>query len=415
MTFQKLNINYKAGILKSELKFFHFERKGAPIKIQFVFEGGAVEDPFDKQGLAHFLEHMIVAGTEKYPSKDLLSQELERLGGSYSAFTNIERIVINFLIPSKDELSNLTPIIQEVFFKLLFSEKTFEQERKSIISEIGLAKSSPQKCLEELYRQAFFSGSVFSQSILGTEESLERITLNDLKVRFQTMLSTNKVSVISAGDISFNEIKAMLETLVFKQGSADTHELYTPGSPTLLEQNTATQNAFMRIGYRFEKVNLQEYAALQVFKQYLAGSRSSQLLKRLRYEKGLVYECYADLRMHQSSTVFFVNTSSLPRNFEEVKEIIATEFKKGSEELLIEEKVRELVVYMKKNMPFQYETSHTIINNQYNLLHDFDRPYTLDDYIVALNQVTSSKIKAVVEKYLNEENFASAVLRPNNG
>ena len=51
---------------------------------------GALLDPLEYQGLAHFLEHMLFMGTEKYPKEDEYSEFLNNNSGNYNAYTDLD-------------------------------------------------------------------------------------------------------------------------------------------------------------------------------------------------------------------------------------------------------------------------------------------------------------------------------------
>ena len=56
----------------------------------FAYNVGSLNDPPHRQGLAHFLEHMIFMGSEKYPKEDAYSDFISANGGYSNAFTEYE-------------------------------------------------------------------------------------------------------------------------------------------------------------------------------------------------------------------------------------------------------------------------------------------------------------------------------------
>ncbi len=411
MTLCDLNITYKKGELWNHVPLFLFERKGSPIKIQFRFKGGAAQDPQDLQGIAHFLEHMLVAGTASYSTKDALDQRMKQLGGNFEAFTNMEQIMVSFLIPTKHELPELTEIIEEIFSKTLFAEKTAEKERAAILAELGMTNSNPDKFMEDLYRKSFFGDSTLSQSILGTQKSLSKITINDLTQFKNNLITRDNVTIFCAGDIDLSYLTLHLSKLSLPEHSLKPIVTPTKGSPSHLSTHFPAQNVFLRLGYVVEKPTFKEYVALKVLQLYLAGSRSSSLIRKLRHEKGLVYGCSALLRFLEPCAIFFVATSCVPKYTEEVKNIIEEEFKNNLFDLP-QYSLSEATSFLIKNAPFNYEKSSDILDSQINLLTYFDKPYLLDDYTQALKEITPEDINQIVKKNFISENYASAILVP---
>ena len=83
-------IKRESGILRSGVRLTVFRKPSAPIYTSFAFLSGGRFDTVGKEGLAHFMEHMIVAGTKKFPTKDKLAEYLESYGGAFHASTGNE-------------------------------------------------------------------------------------------------------------------------------------------------------------------------------------------------------------------------------------------------------------------------------------------------------------------------------------
>ena len=69
-----------------------FNKSAASMDVQV----GSASDPRDRQGLAHFLEHMLFLGTEKYPNSDDYGKFLQTNGGHSNAFTSDENTNYHF-------------------------------------------------------------------------------------------------------------------------------------------------------------------------------------------------------------------------------------------------------------------------------------------------------------------------------
>ncbi len=69
--------------LRNGCRVILYKKKNCPLFVKTCFLAGSRFNPEGKDGLAHFVEHMLVAGTKKFRSKDLLSMFLERYGGSF--------------------------------------------------------------------------------------------------------------------------------------------------------------------------------------------------------------------------------------------------------------------------------------------------------------------------------------------
>jgi len=95
---------------------------------------GSGSDPAGRQGLAHFLEHMLFLGTKKYPEAGEYQEYINHHGGSHNAFTTFEHtnyffdVDADFLEPALDRFS-------QQFVAPLFSEEYVEREKNAVHSE----------------------------------------------------------------------------------------------------------------------------------------------------------------------------------------------------------------------------------------------------------------------------------------
>lgn len=110
---------------------------------------GSMYDPPEAQGLAHFLEHMLFMGTEKYPQENAYDAFLSKHGGSDNAYTEIEYTVYHLEIP-QEKLFPALDMFAQFFINPLMKEDAVERELNSIESEFQLSKNNDQCRLQQL-------------------------------------------------------------------------------------------------------------------------------------------------------------------------------------------------------------------------------------------------------------------------
>lgn len=95
---------------------------------------GSLSDPAEAQGLAHFLEHMLFMGTEKYPTENAYSAFLNTHGGSSNAYTSTENTVYYFDVLS-DHFEGALDLFATFFTCPLFTESGVMREIQAVDSE----------------------------------------------------------------------------------------------------------------------------------------------------------------------------------------------------------------------------------------------------------------------------------------
>eukprot|EP00536_Pseudo-nitzschia_multiseries_P016315 jgi/Psemu1/220960/e_gw1.1075.16.1 len=110
---------------------------------------GSLYDPKECQGMAHFLEHLLFMGSEKYPEENSYDAYLSKHGGSDNAYTENEHTVYHFEIP-QEQLGGALDLFAQFFVSPLLKESSVERELKAIESEFMLAKNSDASRLQQL-------------------------------------------------------------------------------------------------------------------------------------------------------------------------------------------------------------------------------------------------------------------------
>ncbi|XP_030630050.1 nardilysin [Chanos chanos] len=111
---------------------------------------GSFSDPSDLPGLAHFLEHMVFMGSEKYPSENGFDAFLKKHGGSDNASTDCERTIFQFDVQRKHFKEALDRWAQFFICPLMIKD-AIDREVEAVDSEYQLAKPSDSHRKEMLF------------------------------------------------------------------------------------------------------------------------------------------------------------------------------------------------------------------------------------------------------------------------
>jgi secreted Zn-dependent insulinase-like peptidase len=131
---------------------------------------GSGNDPKERAGLAHFLEHMLFLGTEKYPEAGEYQQFIRSHGGSHNAFTAFEDtnyffdVEAEFLEPALDRFA-------QQFSAPLFTPELVDRERNAVHSEYSSKLKDDGRRLLSVRKAAGNPDHAFSQFAVGNLET----------------------------------------------------------------------------------------------------------------------------------------------------------------------------------------------------------------------------------------------------
>jgi len=398
-----LNLFLETAKLKNGIKIVNFRRSGAPLAIRCLFFAGSRFD--DIEGTSHFLEHLLVAGTKKFPSKDKLASYIENNGGILGAVTGMDNLTINLSLGDTQDISIASEVLKEVIFSPTFEDKIIENERQAIYRELSDRKSNPSKAIGTVNRQLFFQDTVLGRSTLGTEDSIKSIKKEDILSYYQSNILTGQIVLVTSGDISIEVIKkefAFLESINFAIKIPKKDLDINQQKRILIEK--FNQNDQITFSYAFRTPNIFDTLnpSLSIILQALAVTRSSRLITRLRYENGLIYGINSWHEQLFDAGTWGFQTATSKSNFQKVIDIIESEFNSLIQKSLSTSELNFVKNKIIKSGRLHLQTSESIVNfHAYKQLIDNDRSWTIEDYTEGLEKVDCELLKTTATKYLN--------------
>ncbi len=175
---------------------------------------GSSDDPKDREGLAHFLEHMLFLGTEKYPDASEYQSFISENGGDHNAYTSAEHTNYFFDIKN-DKFEEALDRFVQFFTAPLFNEQYVEREREVVQSEYQLKIKDDSRRVYDVYRQVmnpdhpYAKFSVGSLTTLGDREG-ERVR-DDLLSFYEQHYSADQMTLVVLGKESIDELQEMVE------------------------------------------------------------------------------------------------------------------------------------------------------------------------------------------------------------
>lgn len=165
------------------------------------YKAGSADSPYNKTGLAHFVEHLMFKGTIKYPS-DSFKLIINNLGGSQEANTSWDRTAYSITI-AKEYLEKIMELESDRMANLAFNHNDVTKELQVILQERRQeVESKPGRLLSEATNAAFFWQHPYGRPVIGFRNHMESYTYQDAKLFYQTWYAPNNAILVIAGDIS---------------------------------------------------------------------------------------------------------------------------------------------------------------------------------------------------------------------
>ncbi|MDO6443602.1 insulinase family protein [Marinobacter sp. 2_MG-2023] len=174
---------------------------------------GSGDDPKEREGIAHFLEHMLFLGTEKYPEPGEYQQFIKSHGGSHNAFTAFSNTNYFFDIQA-DYLEPALDRFAQQFAAPLFTADLVDRERNAVHSEFSAKQKEDGRRFYSVKKAASNPEHAFHQFAVGNLTTLENTDANPLRpdlIEFwKTHYSANLMTLAVYGPQPLDELEAMV-------------------------------------------------------------------------------------------------------------------------------------------------------------------------------------------------------------
>ncbi|RMF87225.1 MAG: insulinase family protein, partial [Nitrospirae bacterium] len=164
--------------------------------------GSAVETP-ELFGAAHFLEHMFFKGTERRDAKQI-NRDANRIGGKLNAWTWFDQTVYH-ITALRERLDEAFEILADLYQHATFPEEELEKEREVIVSEMRRYDDDPGSYLADR-AWAHFCASGIAHPVIGTEETVRRLTREQLLDFRERYYGGDNVLVSVVGNVEEGEV-----------------------------------------------------------------------------------------------------------------------------------------------------------------------------------------------------------------
>ncbi|MBN3491637.1 insulinase family protein [Vibrio neptunius] len=186
---------------------------------------GHFDDPIERQGLAHYLEHMLFLGTEKYPKVGEFQSYINQHGGSNNAWTGTEHTCFFFdIAPSAfdDSLERFS----QFFTAPLFNHEALDKERQAVESEYKLKLKDDSRRLYQVHKELVNPAHPFAKFSVGNLETLadrDGQSIRDDIVKFyEQHYSADLMTLTAMGPQPLDEIESWI---IEKFSAIPTHNL----------------------------------------------------------------------------------------------------------------------------------------------------------------------------------------------
>lgn len=287
------------GKLQNGLRVYGIQNDEVPlVQFEMQIDGGLLLEDINKVGVANLMARMMTQGTAKRTPQEL-EEAIQQLGASIAVNARTEDIRITVNTLARNYQATLA-LVEEILLEPRWDEKEFALLKQNMLSQIRQQEANPNVVAANAYNKLIYGDkNIRSRNILGSEETVKAITMDDLKAYYQKNLSPSVTRMHVVGALPKATVEKSLAQLA-KNWQAKKVELPVANLATSDAQQTQgkvyfvdipdAKQSVLQIGYPALAATDKDYYPANVMNYILGGGGfASRLTQELREGKGYTY------------------------------------------------------------------------------------------------------------------------------
>ena len=282
-------------------------------------------------GSSHFLEHLLFKGTATRSALEIATA-MDAVGGEMNAFTAKEHTCYYANVLASD-LPLAVTLLSDLVTEARNTVADLESERTVVLEEIAMRDDEPSDAVHDLFAETLFGDTPLGRSVLGTVESIEGLTRDDVDGWYRDRYAMPSIVVTAAGRVEHQQLLDLV-TAAFGQrltGDARPAPLRLgdpapkrPARPRGLISRRTEQTHLLLGTPSMGRLDDRRYAAA-VLDAAVGGGMSSRLFQEIREKRGLVYSVGSSLTHYAGSGSFSVYAGCSKKRVPEVLRLVREE------------------------------------------------------------------------------------------
>ncbi len=411
-------MNYQRTTLPNGLRLLTASMPGMrSASIAFFFTVGSRYESNAQAGVSHFIEHMLFKGTQHYPTARLISEAIEGVGGVFNGSTGKELTNYVARVPG-EHVATVMHVLVDMVRRPLFDPMEIEKERSVILEELSATRDEPQEWVSLLIDETTWPGLPLGRDDAGFEETVAKITREQMLDYFDEYYRPNSLIVSVAGNIEHAQIIHLTEQL-FGDWEARDHapwkESLPPGNVApvaLIKKETEQVNLCLgTLGIAYSSP---DYYPFLLINAILGDGMSSRLFQNIREEKGLAYDIGSYFNSYYETGNFVVSAGIDPSQVEPAIKAIVSTLNELCETPVSMEELDRIKAYVRGNMVLGLEGTQQVaswLGSQECLR---GRIIDVDEMVAHVDAVTSQDIQRIAQTCFAPEWRRLALIGPDD-
>lgn len=379
-----------------------------------MVNAGSRDESDGKDGLAHFIEHLLFKETERRSTNQILNR-LEMVGADLNAYTTKEYTCIHASL-LKQHLERTIDLFEDIIFHSTFPEDEMEKERGVILDEIASYLDQPEEAIQDDFEGLLFDGHPIGKNILGTNETVAQLNTTDIKQFIAANYNTSQMIFAVFGDYSLKQITRLAdkyfgnipENSSVKNRITPIHN--NPGKHLITKPISQTHCVIGNQAYSSQHPN--KNGLLLLNNLLGAGGMSSRLNLEIREKHGIAYTIESSYVPLTDTGMFSIYFGTDAEKADKAARLVHKELKKLRDNKLGTLQLQQAKQKFIGQIALAEENRMSLIISMAKSLLDFGYVDTLEQLFAKINDVTAEQLLEISNEVFDDKKIITLLFEP---
>jgi len=394
------------------LKAWLVEDRSTPVvSLAFSFAGGSARDSEAQKGLTSLTATLLTDGAGPLDAQAFrLRQEEASVSLGFGAGLDTVGGSMRLLSANRDEAFEL---LRLAVTAPRFDADRFEQRRAQAIARLNQADQRPAAVAQRTMMATVFAGHPYANDASGVRETLQGLTVQDVKRRAASLLVRTGLVVTAVGDIDAAELARQLDrafgSLPAGSPVPPLPDWMPPAKPRTVSVERPVPQSSVLIALPGLLRDDPDWHAGLVMAHILGGGQQSRLFTEVREKRGFAYSISAGLRSQRKAGLLVISTGSANERVADSLRVIRSELARFREGVG-EQELAEARTYLGGSLALSLDSSGAIANVLHQLQVDRQPRDYLDRRAALIGAVKAEDVRRVARRLLRDEAMTTIVV-----
>jgi len=339
------------------------DRELPMVSLRLLIRGGSWADPNGKEGLAYLAAQLLLEGTRRRAAAQI-HEAVDSMGGALFVEGSGDYTLLGLTLLREDLEAGLE-LLAELLQEPSFPEAELERWRSRLKGEIASHEDRPGGIAHRRFLEAVFGRGGYGHDPRGFSESLEKITIQDVREYYLNRLRGQEAVLVAVGDLEADPCIERLEGLLkdWREGATPAGDVSgaeacpsRSQSPVVVHREIPQATVLM--GQEGVPWGHPDRYMLQVMNYILGGGGfDSRLMEEIRSKRGLAYSAYSAVEPALHGGIFRVGFQTENESAAKAMEIAFEEVQKIRGEPVSQEELEGAKRYLVGSLPMRLDSN----------------------------------------------------------